>query len=324
MTAARPLLEVKNLTAEFCLNGIWYPAVHNVSFDLFEGETFGLAGESGCGKSTAATAIMGMLPDNGRVREGDVRFNGINLLTLNQNELRSIWWQQIAMIFQGSLNALNPVRRVGVQIAEILRVRGGLTKARARDKVHDLFRLIGIRPDRSDDYPHEFSGGMRQRVMIAMAVCLDPSLIIADDCTTALDVMIQAQIVNLLKELNQRLKLSMIFINHDLGLVAEICDRVGVMYAGRIVETGPTREVFLRPAHPYVRQLIAALPLMHGDLDRLNSIPGTPPRLKETSPGCAFLPRCDRGDATCAVRVPPEIEISRGHRVACSKLQRVE
>ena len=315
-----PLLKVRNLTVEFLLEDLWHPAIRDVSFDLFPGETFGLAGESGCGKSTAATAIMGMLPDNGRVHQGQVLFRDADLLDLNSDERRKIWWRDIAMIFQGSLNSLNPVRRVGSQITEILRVRKGLSSQKAREKAQDLFRLIGIQPDRIDDYPHEFSGGMRQRVMIAMAVCLDPPLIIADECTTALDVMIQAQIVNLLKELNSRLGLSMVFINHDLGLVAEICDRVGVMYAGRIVETGPVREIFQRPAHPYVRQLIAALPLMHGDHTQLRSIPGTPPRLKQGIPGCAFLPRCERGDSSCSTDLPGEIEISKGHRVACLKL----
>ncbi len=320
MRDSGPILSVENLTTEFSLGGTYYTAVRNVSFDLRPGETFGLAGESGCGKSTAAAAVMGMLPENGRAVSGHVRFKGRDLLGLDRSELRKVWWKEIAMIFQGSLNSLNPVRRVGGQIAEILKARGGMPAARAREKVHDLFRLIGIRPDRCDDYPHEFSGGMRQRVMIAMAACLDPDLIIADECTTALDVMIQAQIVDLLKDLNRRLNVSMIFINHDLGLVAEICDRVAVMYAGRIVESGPVAEVFHRPAHPYVQQLIAALPEMEGDADRLEAIAGSPPRLKEMPPGCPFLPRCNQGDSACAAGVPPDVTVSAGHAAACIRI----
>ena len=319
MTPDKPILRVSNLTAEFALGGSYYPALHDSSFDIYKGEIFGLTGESGCGKSTAAAAIMNMLPDNGRIKNGRVLFEGQNLLAMGDPELRKIWWQKIAMIFQGSLNSLNPVRRVGNQIAEVLIVRGGMNKTRAKEKVHELFSLIGIRPDRSREYPHEFSGGMRQRVMIAMAICLDPSLIIADECTTALDVMIQAQIVNLLKKLNASLDLSMIFINHDLALVAEICDRVAVMYAGRIVEMGSARDVFLKPAHPYVRQLVQALPLMEGPVDRLKSIPGSPPRLKEKPSGCPFLPRCTEGNKSCASSVPPYEEISPGHFSACIK-----
>ena len=319
MTDPSPILKVENLTTEFFLGSAYYPAVHDVSFELEEGETFGLAGESGCGKSTAATAIMGMLPENGRVGGGHVRFKGRDLLGMDRRRLREVWWKEIAMIFQGSLNSLNPVRRVGSQIAEILMVRGGLTRAQAREKVDRLFHLIGIRPDRSRDYPHEFSGGMRQRVMIAMAICLDPALIIADECTTALDVMIQAQIVNLLKSLNREFNLTMIFINHDLGLVAEICDRVAVMYAGRIVESGPVSEVFHRPAHPYVQQLVKALPEMEGPVSSLEAIAGTPPRLKEMPPGCPFLPRCKKGDHACAEAVPPDVTISDGHTAACIK-----
>ncbi len=320
MSLNKSIIRVGNLTAEFALGGSYYPALHDLSFEIYKGEIFGLAGESGCGKSTTATAVMNMLPDNGRVKNGEVVFEGRNLLTLGAPELRKIWWAKIAMIFQGSLNSLNPVRRVGNQIAEVLILRGGMRKSRATEKVHELFSLIGIRPERSRDYPHEFSGGMRQRVMIAMAVCLDPDLVIADECTTALDVMIQAQIVNLLKKLNADLDLSMIFINHDLALVAEICDRVAIMYAGRIVEMGATRDVFFKPAHPYVRQLVQALPLMEGPADRLISIPGSPPRLKETHPGCPFLPRCTEKDDSCASSVPPMLEISPGHFSACIKL----
>jgi peptide/nickel transport system ATP-binding protein len=314
--------QVKNLTVEFQLGKSYYPAVRQLSFDLKQGETFGLAGESGCGKSTAATAIMRLLPDNARIREGAVWFQGRDLLSLAQTELRELWWKNIAMIFQASLNSLNPVKKVVQQIAEVLTVREGIENKRAWERVEELFALIGIRPERARDYPHEFSGGMRQRVMIAMAICLDPSLIIADECTTALDVMIQAQIVNLLKDLNERLNLSMIFINHDLALIAEVCDRVAVMYAGRIVELGPVSDVFFKPIHPYVQLLIKALPSMKERTDQLVSIPGAPPRLKEISAGCSFLPRCPYGDEGCSLQAPPYVEIAADHFAACFKIDR--
>ncbi len=312
--------QVKDLTVEFQLGKNYYPAVRQISFDLKKGEAFGLAGESGCGKSTAATAILRLLPDNARVPEGSVWFQGQDLLSLSQAQLRELWWKDIAMIFQASLNSLNPVKKVGAQIAEVLTVREGLQSRRAWERVEELFALIGIRPERAREYPHEFSGGMRQRVMIAMALCLNPSIIIADECTTALDVMIQAQIVNLLKDLNQRFDLSMIFINHDLALIAEVCDRVAVMYAGRIVELGPVREIFFKPAHPYVQLLIKALPSMKARIDQLVSIPGTPPRLKEISAGCSFLPRCPYGDETCSRQVPPYVEMGADHFAACFKI----
>ncbi len=317
MTDRSLLLSVKNLTAEFSLDGVYYPAIHDICFNLYSGETFGLAGESGCGKSTAATTIMGMLPENGRAVKGHVQLKGRDLLGMKETDLRKIWWKDIAMIFQGSLNSLNPVRRVGSQLAEILVVRGGMSKARAHKKVHELFNLIGIRPERSDDYPHEFSGGMRQRVMIAMAVCLDPPLIIADECTTALDVMIQAQIVALLKDLKQRLNLTMIFINHDLGLVAEVCDRVAVMYAGRIVEKGTVREIFETPCHPYTVGLMASKPSVNRRVERLYSIPGKVPNPINMPDYCYFRDRCEKRFERCDGIYPAEYQLSPTHTTHC-------
>jgi peptide/nickel transport system ATP-binding protein len=318
-----PYFQVKNLTVEFQLGKDYYPAIRQISFIMKKGETFGLAGESGCGKSTVATALLRLLPDNARIRKGVALFKGKDLLSLSQRELRELWWRDIAMIFQASLSSLNPVKKVGQQIAEVLVVREGAEKKHAWERVEELFALIGIRPERAREYPHEFSGGMRQRVMIAMALCLNPSIIIADECTTALDVMIQAQIVNLLKDLNERLDLSMIFINHDLSLIAEVCDRVAVMYAGKIVELGPVGDVFSNPVHPYVKLLIKALPSMKAGVDQLVSIPGTPPRLKEIASGCSFLPRCPYGDESCSIEIPPDIEIVTGHRVACLKINQL-
>ena len=318
-----PYFYVKDLSVEFQLGKNYYTAVHQISFDLKKGETFGLAGESGCGKPTAAMAIMRMLQDNARIREGTVWFQGRDILSLNQAELRELWWKEMAMIFQASLNSLNPVKKVGQQILEVLTVREGMNNKLAWERVEELFTLIGIQPERARDYPHEFSGGMRQRVMIAMAICLNPSLIIADECTTALDVMIQAQIMNLMKDLNKKFNLSMIFINHDLSLISDVCDRVAMMYAGRIVESGPVSDVFLNPAHPYVQMLIKALPSMEQGTAQLLPIPGVPPRLKEISAGCSFLPRCPYGDKGCSLEVPPSVEIAPGHSATCFKIDRL-
>ena len=314
------LLGVENLTIQFKLGDEYVSAVRDLDFDLRPGETLGLAGESGCGKSTAALGIMNLLPDNGRISDGRINFMGRNLVDLPPKELRHIWWKDLAIVFQGALNSLNPVKRVGTQIAEALILRRGLDKKSAWKRVGELFELIGIKPERAYDYPHEFSGGMRQRAMIAMAICLDPKLVIADECTTALDVMIQTQIMNLLKNLKKSLRLSMIFINHDLALIAEICDRAAIMYAGRIVEIGDMEDIFFRPAHPYLRLLLKALPKMKGPADDLVSIPGAPPRLKDVPTGCSFLPRCPNGDETCERGIPPLIDVAPGHRAACFKL----
>jgi oligopeptide/dipeptide ABC transporter ATP-binding protein len=320
MNTRSPLLRVQGLTVQFEVAEESVTAVRDIAFELFSGETLGLAGESGCGKSTVAMALMHLLPENGRIHAGEVWFQNRNLAQLDEKALRPLWWKEMSIVFQGALNSLNPVKRVGTQIAEALMVRNGLSKDQAWKEVRSLFERIGIRAERATDYPHEFSGGMRQRAMIAMAVCLSPKLIIADECTTALDVMIQTQIMDLLKDLKSELDLSMLFINHDLALIADICDRVAVMYAGRIVESGPVREVFSEPHHPYVIQLLKALPKMHGPTGQLASIPGTPPRLHEIPEGCAFLPRCKLGDPSCSTRVPPLVEVRPGHLAACGNI----
>jgi oligopeptide/dipeptide ABC transporter ATP-binding protein len=321
VSAGEALLKVEGLSVDFRLGDEYARAVRDVDFEVGRGQTLGLAGESGCGKSTAALGIMNLLPDNGRIGGGRVLFQGRDMASRSHRELRRIWWHEMAIVFQGALNALNPVKRVGTQIAEPLILRRGLTQKAAWDRVGELFELIGIKPERAKDYPHEFSGGMRQRAMIAMAICLNPKLVIADECTTALDVMIQTQIMNLLKDLKNNLGLSMIFINHDLALIAEICDRVAVMYGGRIVEIGAMREVFFRPAHPYVQMLLRSLPKMKGPMENLGSIPGAPPRLKDMPPGCSFLPRCPVGDDACAAATPGWVELPGDHRVACFKVE---
>ena len=322
MSAADLLLGVENLNIEFRLGEEYVRAVRDLNFELRPGETLGLAGESGCGKSTAALGIMNLLPDNGRISGGRIVFQGKDLAALSPREIRNIWWKEMSIVFQGALNSLNPVKRVGAQIAEPLILREGLNKKAAWRRVEELFELIGIKPERAYDYPHEFSGGMRQRAMIAMSICLNPKLVIADECTTALDVMIQTQIMNLLKELKANLQLSMIFINHDLALIAEICDQVAIMYAGRIVEFGGMQDVFFRPAHPYVKLLLQSLPKMKGPVENLVSIPGVPPRLKEIPAGCSFLPRCPIGAEDCSRSNPPQTEVTKDHWAACFKIEK--
>ena len=324
MTATYVLLEVENLNIEFRIGSEYVSAVRDLAVELRPGETLGLAGESGCGKSTAALGIMNLLPDNGRIRSGRIIFDGQDLTKLSSHEIRRVWWKEMAIVFQGALNSLNPVKRVGTQIAESLILRGGLDKKAAWRRVGELFELIGIKPERVYDYPHEFSGGMRQRAMIAMAICLNPKLVIADECTTALDVMIQTQIMNLLKALKVQLQLSMIFINHDLALIAEICDRVAIMYAGRIVEIGEMEDLFFRPAHPYVKLLLQSLPRLKGPAEDLVSIPGAPPRLKDVPMGCSFLPRCPIGADDCSRSIPHLTEVEKDHRAACFKIEKTK
>lgn len=324
MTVTDVLLEVENLNIEFRLGEEYVSAVRDLTVELRPGETLGLAGESGCGKSTAALGIMNLLPDNGRIRSGRIIFDGQDLAKLSPREIRRVWWKEMAIVFQGALNSLNPVKRVGAQIAESLILRGGLDKKAAWRRVGELFELIGIKAERAYDYPHEFSGGMRQRAMIAMAICLNPKLVIADECTTALDVMIQTQIMNLLKALKVQLQLSMIFINHDLALIAEICDRVAIMYAGRIVEIGEMEDLYFRPAHPYVKLLLQSLPRLKGPAEDLVSIPGAPPRLKDVPKGCSFLPRCPIGAEDCSRSIPHLTEVEKDHRAACFKIKKTK
>ena len=324
MTATDVLLNVDNLNIEFRLGEEYAGAVRDLTFELQAGETLGLAGESGCGKSTAALGIMNLLPDNGRISSGRIIFQGQDLAKLSPREIRRVWWKEMAIVFQSALNSLNPVKRVGSQIAESLILRGGLDKKAAWRRVVELFEMIGIKPERANDYPHEFSGGMRQRAMIAMSICLNPKLVIADECTTALDVMIQTQIMNLLKTLKAQLQLSMIFISHDLALIAEICDRVAVMYAGRIVEIGGMEDLFFRPAHPYVKLLLQSLPKLKGPVEDLVSIPGAPPRLKDVPAGCSFLPRCPIGTEECTRSIPPLIEVAEDHWAACFKTAKMK
>jgi oligopeptide/dipeptide ABC transporter ATP-binding protein len=312
-----PLLVVENLRTYFTLSSGIVKAVDGVSFELHDGEALGIAGESGCGKTTTALSLLRLLPPNARVVEGSVKLFGIDLAQKSENALRRYRWREISVIFQGAMNALNPVQRVGDQVAEPIVERLGLPKAEAKRRARELLELVGIARDRAADYPHQLSGGMRQRAMIAMALACDPAIVIGDEPTTALDVMVQAQILELLERLREELGLSLILITHDLSVIAETCDRVMVMYAGRVAEEGPVRTIFSGPRHPYTQMLLAAIPNLDSDKRLLATIPGSPPDLRTPPPGCRFHPRCPMAMDVCREVVPPEVRYADGVRVAC-------
>ena len=315
---AAPLLVVKDLRMHFKLENGWVKAVDGVSFRLNDGEALGLAGESGCGKTSTALSLVKILPSNGRIRKGSsVELFGIDLVPKTEQQMRRYRWREISIVFQGAMNALNPVQRIGEQIAEPIEVRLGEPKERARRRAGELLELVGIPRKRADAYPHELSGGMRQRAMIAMALACDPAIVIGDEPTTALDVMVQAQILELLERLRRELGLSLILITHDLSVIAETCDRTLIMYAGKVAEEGPVRKIFTAPRHPYTQKLLGAFPNIQADRRTLETIPGSPPDLREPPDGCRFHPRCPAAMDVCRVVVPPEVIFPDGVRVAC-------
>jgi oligopeptide/dipeptide ABC transporter ATP-binding protein len=313
-----PLLAVDNLTTVFDVPGHPVVAVDRVSFDIKKGETLGLVGESGSGKSVTAFSILQLLQSPGRSTGGRIWFQGRDLLSLPEAEMRRVRGAGIGLIFQEPMAALNPVMRVGAQIAEALRVHGMASRRDARARAIELLRAVRIsEPDkRVDDYPHQLSGGMRQRVMIAIALACRPPLLIADEPTTALDVTVQAQILDLLREMRAEFDLSLLLITHDLGVIAETADRVAVMYAGRIVETGPVRDLFRAPKHPYTQGLLASIP-GEGAGSRLRAIEGVVPNLALLPPGCTFAPRCPHRMPVCTTAVPALVELSPDHSARC-------
>jgi oligopeptide/dipeptide ABC transporter ATP-binding protein len=314
------LLVVENLKTYFSLESGTVKAVDGVSFSLDYGEALGIAGESGCGKTTTALSLVRILPANATIVEGSIRLMGIDLVPKSENALRRYRWREISIVFQGAMNALNPVQRVRDQIAEPIEQRLGESPAAARARAAELLELVGIPRQRGMAYPHELSGGMRQRAMLAMALACDPAIVIGDEPTTALDAMVQAQILELLESLRRKLGLSLILITHDLSVIAETCDRVLIMYAGRVAEEGPVSEVFRRPRHPYTQRLLAAFPNIAADRRSLDVIPGSPPDLRDPPPGCRFAPRCFAAMAICSEVVPAEAIFS-GVRVACHLYQ---
>jgi oligopeptide/dipeptide ABC transporter ATP-binding protein len=312
-----PLLEVEHLSTEFSLATSTVHAVDDVSFRLDDGEALGIAGESGCGKTTTALSLVRLLPANGKVVSGSVRLFGIDLAKKSPNALRRYRWREIAIVFQGAMNALNPVRRIREQIAEPLEERLGVPRREARKRADELLELVGIPKARGSAYPHELSGGMRQRTMIAMALACDPAIIIGDEPTTALDVMVQAQILELFERLRRELGLSLILITHDLSVIAETCDRVLIMYAGKVAEEGPVRTVFAHPRHPYTAKLLGAFPNIHADRRTLDVIPGSPPDLRNPPKACRFADRCPMARDLCREVAPLEAVMPDGVRVAC-------
>ncbi|HKO33963.1 MAG TPA: dipeptide/oligopeptide/nickel ABC transporter permease/ATP-binding protein [Candidatus Limnocylindria bacterium] len=317
-TAMSPLLSVRNLTVEFDSPSGPLRAVNDVSFDLRRGETIGLVGESGSGKTTTALAMLRLLPPGGEVVAGQVLFDGEDLMTLDAREMRAVRWARLAIVFQGAMNSLNPVRRVGDQVAEAVRVHEPSVGRRgAMQRAEELLERVGITRHRAHDYPHTFSGGMRQRAMIALALACSPDVIVADEPTTALDVMIQAQILELLTGLSSELGMATIMVTHDLGVVGQRCDRVLVMYGGTIAEEAEAARLYAHPRHPYTQALLASFPdVAHPDRE-LVSIAGTPPRLDAMPPGCPFAPRCPMVFDRCLTERPPAYELMHGRRVAC-------
>jgi peptide/nickel transport system ATP-binding protein len=312
------ILEIKNLNTFFAISQGIVRAVEGVSLTLKYSESIGLVGESGCGKTTAALSVMGMLPENGYVEHGEMHFEGKDLAKNSEAEWQLYRWNEISMIFQGAMNALNPVMKISDQITEAIKLHEPeVTDKEARERVLELFGLVGLDETRADNYPHEFSGGMRQRVMIAMALACHPKLIIGDEPTTALDVMVQAQIIELINELRQKLNLSMILITHDLSIISDVCDKVAVMYAGNIVEIGDIKDVIRQHKHPYSEKLIKAFPNIYGEKTMVESIPGNPPNLLNPPSGCRFHPRCDRYIPICKQEIPEFVDFGNEHLVAC-------
>jgi len=315
----KPLLEVDRLVMRYKIKAGEVSAVEDVSFTVHQGEAVGLVGESGCGKTSVALSLLRLLPSNAEYVSGEIRLSGEDLLFLSNEEMRQRRWKEISMVFQGAMNSWNPVYRVGDQIRETLdtHYRGVMNYDEQRTHMEKLFSAVGLPPTMLDRYPHEYSGGMRQRAVIAMALACSPQLIIADEPTTALDVIVQDQILKELKRIQQDLGMSIIYISHDIAVIAEVTDSLGVMYAGKLVEYGPTTAVFSRPRHPYAYLLLRSTPSITGPRRQLAPLEGEPPDLLNPPTGCRFHPRCPFATEQCVRDEPPLEEIGGGHRVAC-------
>ena len=315
-----PLLDVRDLHVEFHTRDGVAKAVNGVSYSVNAGETLAVLGESGSGKSVTAQTVMGILDmPPGRITHGEILFQGEDMLKMSAEQRRRIRGRKIAMIFQDALSSLNPVLSVGYQLGEMFRVHQGMSRKQARAKAIELMDRVRIPAanDRIGDYPHQFSGGMRQRIMIAMALALEPDLIIADEPTTALDVTVQAQVMDLLAELQREYNMGLILITHDLGVVADVADKIAVMYAGRIVESSPVHDIYGAPAHPYTKGLLQSIPRLDQKGQELYAIKGLPPNLLRIPPGCAFNPRCPQARDRCRTEVPPLYEVSPVRASAC-------
>ncbi len=317
------LLEIKNLSIRYVTKAAVVRAVNDISLTLENGETLGLVGETGAGKTTTALGIMGTLQKPpGKVTGGEILFEGADLLKANDHDMRKIRGKEISMIFQDPMTALNPVMRVGDQIAEVVRHHRNCSRSEAKKRSLEMLEMVGIRPERSFEYPHQFSGGMKQRVVIAMALACNPKLLIADEPTTALDVTIQAQVLELMINLKKEHDTSMILITHDLGIVAEVCDKVAIMYAGQIVEYGTLERIFHNPGHPYLIGLFNSIPSLDKDVNRLNPIPGLMPDPTALPNGCKFHLRCPAVMQECLTAEPEMNEIEPGHFVRCRQCRK--
>lgn len=319
-----PLLDVEDLTVEYETGGPVATAVDGVSFRVETDEMFGLVGESGCGKSTLARAILGLLPSNGRISGGEIRFKGVDLQTLSKKQLNRIRWERLSMISQGAMNAFNPVLKISTQIVEAIQAHRDVSKADSRERVAELFQQVGLDPDRMDDYPHQYSGGMKQRAYIAMAIALDPDLIVADEPTTALDVITQDQILKQLKKLRDELDVSVLIISHDVSVIAETCERLGVMYSGKFMEYGDLRSIFADTYNPYTLGLKNAFPTISYDTEEVIEIPGTPPDVRSPPSGCRFEPRCPFSTEECTTSHPPMEQVNEDHYSACYRHEDIE
>jgi peptide/nickel transport system ATP-binding protein len=312
------VLNVENLTMHYTTRAGEVSAVNNVSFSLERGKSMGLVGESGCGKTSIAISLLKLLPDNAVIKGGHIYLNSTDVVPLTEEQMRELRWDKISMVFQAAMNALDPVYKVGDQIIEAMEVHGQVTTyAAAREHVASLYELVGLDPPLMDQYPHEYSGGMRQRAIIAMALVCSPDIIIADEPTTALDVIVQDSLLRELVELQDKLNMSMIYISHDVAVIAEVTERVGVMYAGRMAEFASGTEIFKHPMHPYTYGLLSAFPSIVGPKRELTTLPGEPPDLISPPPGCRYHPRCPYATEICSQEVPEFRDMSGDRFVAC-------
>jgi peptide/nickel transport system ATP-binding protein len=314
----QPILSIRNLTLEYKTRKGYVSAVDNVSLDLMAGQAMGLVGESGCGKTTIAMAVMRLSPENAIFRQGEILLDGQDILKFNDQQMRDVRWARVSMVFQAAMNALNPVYRVGDQIIEALdRHQDGMSIAEKQGRVVELFKLVGIDPNMISRYPHEFSGGMRQRAVIAMALACNPSLIIADEPTTALDVIVQDQVLRELSLIQKDMHMSMIYISHDIAVIAEVADIIAVMYAGCLVEKAASQAIFQSPRHRYTQALLSAFPSIAGPKTELYALPGDPPDLLMPPSGCRFHPRCAYATERCKNEKPPLEQVEYAHWAAC-------